>query len=89
MPDVPRGLTAEGGDETHDTHSQAMEKFDLQFVSYSLEHLPCQFVKQARENTIPVISWTIKSPADAEKAMQHSDQITFEGFDPDATNSER
>ena len=65
MPDVPRGLTAEGGDETHDTHSQAMEKFDLQFVSYSLEHLPCQFVKQARENTIPVISWTIKSPADA------------------------
>lgn len=30
-----------------------------------------------------VMSWTIKSAAEARDARQHADQIVFEGFDPD------
>ena len=33
---------------------------------------------------VPLITWTIRTPADREKAHSYADQITFEGFDPDA-----
>ena len=33
---------------------------------------------------IPLICWTVRTPADRAKARDYTDQITFEGFDPDA-----
>ena len=33
---------------------------------------------------VSLITWTIRTPADWAKARRYTDQITFEGFDPDA-----
>ncbi|WP_185982496.1 glycerophosphodiester phosphodiesterase family protein [Aureimonas mangrovi] len=80
---VPIGLTAEG------TRAENLEQhrrtFDggCSFVSYNVHHLPNPFVDWVREeNGAPVISWTVRTPADAERSTLHADQITFEGFLP-------
>jgi glycerophosphoryl diester phosphodiesterase len=82
---VPIGLTAEG------TRAENLEEhrriFDgrCSFVSYNVHHLPNPFVDWVREeNGAPVISWTVRTPADAERSAAHADQITFEGFLPQA-----
>ncbi len=82
MPDIPRGLTAEGGEEAYATHVAAMENHDLQFISYSLTDLPCRFVTEQRKAGVPVISWTVRSQEQAARSALHADQITFETFLP-------
>ncbi len=82
MPDVPRGLTAEGGEEVYATHVAAMNQYDLHFISYALGDLPCRFVTEQRAASVPVISWTVRSPEEAARSALHADQITFETFLP-------
>ncbi|MDA8870539.1 glycerophosphodiester phosphodiesterase family protein [Rhizobiaceae bacterium] len=82
MPERPRGLTAEGGDEFGDDYRGAMLDGDLQFVSYARTDLACAFVTQCRAEGVPVISWTIRSPEQAAESALYADQITFEGFRP-------
>ena len=53
------------------------------FVSYNFKELPFQPVSQIHEAGHPVISWTIRSEAEAAQARRYSDQITFEGFLPE------
>jgi len=81
-PDLILGLTAEGDDTSHDAHRAIASACDVDFVSYNLADLPCRFVSEFRAGGRPVISWTVRSPADAAKSAQYADQITFEGFDP-------
>ena len=38
-----------------------------------------------RHMGIPLICWTIRTEEAWRKARLYTDQITFEGFDPDAT----
>ena len=76
------GLTADGNDKLRDVHQEIAEKADVDFVSYGISDLPCRFVAEFRERRKPVITWTIRSPKDAEKSALYADQITFEGFDP-------
>lgn len=52
------------------------------FISYHLHDLPKWNIKIARKFGIPIISWTVKSAADADYSAQYADQITFEGFLP-------
>ncbi len=59
-----------------------MEKFDLQFVSYSVRNLPNSFVAAMRNAGLPVITWTVRDEASRERTFQYADQMTFEGFDP-------
>ena len=40
------------------------------------------FARALRAAGMPVISWTIRSKAQADTARRYSDQITFEGFRP-------
>lgn len=55
------------------------------FVSYSIDDLPAPGPYLARRVFgLPVITWTVRSPAQATVARRHADQIVFEGFDPDA-----
>ncbi len=54
------------------------------FVSYDLKGLPSLAPSLVRSFGRPLITWTVRSPADREKADRVADQITFEGFDPDA-----
>ena len=82
MPNLPRGLTAYGDDETYDTHLKAMNEYDLQFVSYGVRNLPNKFVRDMREIELPIITWTVKDQQSVSTTRQYADQMTFEGFDP-------
>jgi glycerophosphoryl diester phosphodiesterase len=50
------------------------------FVSFHFEELPWAPITALRSTGLPIISWTIRSPAQAVMAKRCSDQITFEGF---------
>ena len=83
IPDIPRGLTAEGGDDTYETHLQAMHDYDLQFVSYDVNELPVRFVEEMRVLELPVITWTVRNAEQIAATYAHADQMTFEGFLPE------
>jgi glycerophosphoryl diester phosphodiesterase len=79
---VPVGLTAEGTTEAEfAVHRKAMA-LGLDFISYNIAHLPNAFIDAERARHLPVISWTIRTPAQAAHSRQYADQMTFEGFDP-------
>jgi glycerophosphoryl diester phosphodiesterase len=50
------------------------------FISFYFGELPWAPVTALRADGLPVISWTIRSPEQAQTARRQSDQITFEGF---------
>jgi glycerophosphoryl diester phosphodiesterase len=52
------------------------------FVSFDHAGLPFAPVQMIRGQGFPVITWTIKSDAEASRARRYSDQITFEGYIP-------
>ncbi|WP_294646363.1 glycerophosphodiester phosphodiesterase family protein [uncultured Aureimonas sp.] len=80
---VPVGLTAEGtrpGDL--ERHRVVFER-RCAFVSYNVHHLPNAFVTWVREERgAPVITWTVRTPAEIAQTEAHADQMTFEGFTP-------
>ena len=82
LPGVTRGLTAEGDDRAFDAHMRAFEAGDLHFISYGVHDLPCRFARTLRGRNVPVLCWTVRSPAQAASAATHADQMTFEGFLP-------
>ncbi len=82
--DCPRpiGLTAEGTqDGDFEIHRNAME-MGLDFISYNQEHLPNAFITSQRSRAIAVITWTVRTKAQADHSYTHAEQITFEGFNP-------
>jgi len=83
-PQMPVGLVGEGGDEAYSTHKKAIDAYDPDFLSYDHHDLDCRFAAEFRDTGKPVICWTVKSPEDAAKAYRYADQITFEGFLPNA-----
>jgi glycerophosphoryl diester phosphodiesterase len=52
------------------------------FVSFYFEDLPWAPITALRSAGMPIVTWTIRSPEEAQAALRHSDQITFEGFLP-------
>ncbi|MCE1235772.1 MAG: glycerophosphodiester phosphodiesterase [Hyphomicrobiales bacterium] len=96
MPEIAHGIVAERAIEpkwyggmgawrraalTHLLHAPWSRP---DFVSYSIRDLPAPGPTLARRLFgRPVITWTVRSPADAAKAANYADQIVFEGFDPD------
>jgi glycerophosphoryl diester phosphodiesterase len=80
----PIGLTAEGvKPESFFVHEEAMQ-LGLNFISYCVHHLPNAFIEAQRAQGIPIITWTVRDAPAREKTRLHADQMTFEGFDPDA-----
>ncbi|MAZ84798.1 MAG: glycerophosphodiester phosphodiesterase [Hoeflea sp.] len=80
----PVGLTAEGVREEKFAEHEAMMKLGLDFVSYGILHMPNRFVTEVRQGGTPVITWTVRTPDMRERSEPQADQMTFEGFDPDA-----
>lgn len=82
---VPFGLTAEGsGTLSFERHRKALP-LGITFVSYHVKALPNDFVTHVRETlSMPVITWTVRTPEDVAATREFADQMTFEGFDPDA-----
>ncbi len=95
-PTLPRGMTA---DEFRSSSGEGHESWPVRFalrhllaaaivwphfVSFGIDALPASAPLMLRHVGIPLICWTIRTPADRQKARDYTDQITFEGFDPDA-----
>jgi len=54
------------------------------FVSYSIRDLPCAGPTILRRLfKRPLMTWTVRTAEDRERAARYADQIVFEGFDPD------
>jgi glycerophosphoryl diester phosphodiesterase len=95
-PDRPRGLTADAFADGPDWgRLSPLRRFALRhlfaaadmlpaFVSYGIHDLPAPAPLLLRRTGVKLICWTIRNPADRAKARRYTDQITFEGFDPDA-----
>ena len=97
MPEIAHGIVAERAvdPQWYGTFGP-IERFALthllhapwsrpDFVSYSIDDLPAPGPWAARRLFgLPVITWTVCTPAQRAKAALHADQIVFEGFDPDA-----
>lgn len=90
-PATPRGIVAERAFDPYYAWLPLARQQELRsfahlsrtrpdFVSFFFDELPFAPVTALRAAGMPVISWTIRSTAEARQALRHSDQITFEGF---------
>jgi glycerophosphoryl diester phosphodiesterase len=59
-----------------------IQKTRPHFVSFDFKQLPFQPVTELRALGLPVITWTIESEEQAAQALQHCDQVTFQGYLP-------
>lgn len=94
-PDIPRGIVAQGSyeggewdrlDEERRHRMARLLHWDEtrpDFVSYRHQDLPGQGILMPRIlEGYPVMAWTIRSQAEADRALAFADQIVFEGFRP-------
>ena len=94
-PDVPRGIVGQsrydGGDAAQLPPERLREMTDLlhwdetrpDFVSWRHLDLPCAAAFLPRQLAgVPVMTWTIRSQEQAQRALPYADQIVFEGFVP-------
>lgn len=49
------------------------------FVSYDIRNLPNRWTRRLE---VPLLAWTVKKQEDYIKAIQHADNVIFEGFEP-------
>ena len=95
-PGIPRGIVADRYTDLNDwgflpatkrrrlRHVLDVPRVGAAFVSYDIHGLPTLATSVLRTIGRPLITWTVRTGADREKARRVADQITFEGFDPDA-----
>ena len=97
-PAVPRGLvsgsyvSASGDDWWADTldpnrRAQLRDPDGLavtgsSFIAYEIAALPTPATSAARARGLPVLTWTVRTPADLARATAHADAPIFEGFAP-------
>jgi glycerophosphoryl diester phosphodiesterase len=95
MPALPRGITAERAyteaewpeaspaqrrNMTHLRHAFATQP---QFVAYAVNDLPAPAPWIARNIFgLPLLTWTVRTPEQHQRAARHADQVIFEGFTP-------
>lgn len=60
------------------------ERVEAAFISFDINGLPSPATTLFRDRGGPLICWTVRTTQDRARAAQLTDQITFEGFDPDA-----
>jgi glycerophosphoryl diester phosphodiesterase len=63
-------------------HLLHLERSLPHFIAYKARHLPWPPVSKLRAAGLLVISWTVRSEAEASAVRRYCDQITFEGFRP-------
>ena len=81
-PEIVLGLTAQGHNGNYLTHKEIAAEYNVDFISYELAELDCQFVHEFTATGRPSISWTVRSPQDQAYSDKFVDQVTFEGFKP-------
>ncbi len=94
-PRLPRGIVAERR-YTHPEWSplpartkRALAYFQHalqsrpQFIAYSVKDLPSAIPRLARNLLrLPLLTWTVRTDVDRERAARYADQMIFEGFRP-------
>jgi glycerophosphoryl diester phosphodiesterase len=95
MPELPRGITAQ---RTYDdgswkklTPEQRQDMLHLRhafrtrphFVAFRVDQLPAPAPWIARNVFgLPLLTWTVRTPEQRERAARYADQMIFEGFRP-------
>jgi glycerophosphoryl diester phosphodiesterase len=90
-PQTIRGFVADGGFDDYYNALPLPRRLELRnfshmartaphFISYRYDALPYAPVTAFRAAGHPVITWTIRSPAQEAMARRYSDQITFERY---------
>ncbi len=95
MPELPRGIIAQRSydDEywskldpaQRDSMLHLRHAFHTRphFVSFAVNQLPAPAPWVARHVFgLPLLTWTVRTPAQLERAARYADQIIFEGFQP-------
>jgi glycerophosphoryl diester phosphodiesterase len=95
MPELPRGIVAERSYEEADwpeaTPDQRRDMMHLRhafrtrphFVAYWIGELPSAALWIARNLFgLPLLTWTVRTPEQRDRAAQYADQMIFEGFLP-------
>ncbi|BCP54061.1 glycerophosphoryl diester phosphodiesterase [Kaistia sp. 32K] len=95
LPEVPRGIVADRYTDLEEwgflpprarfalRNLSAVPQVGASFVSYDLNGLPSFAPSKVRAHGLALITWTVRTREQAAKAKLFTDQITFEGFDPD------
>ena len=94
-PDLPRGLVAGRFDDT--AHWQGLsvgQRFAMRhlltsafaqphFIAYDIKALPALAPLIAKALFgLPLLTWTVKTDADRERALRYADAMIFEGIEP-------
>jgi len=93
LPEIARGVVSYDFEHPHDANVDASYRADLaalkwfeetgaDFVSYGAASFPSKKTQELRSAGVPIFCWTIRSNEQAEAALHHCDQITFEGYRP-------
>jgi len=51
---------------------------DPDFLAYDVRDLPSEITAAARRRKLPILSWTVRSPAERARAAAHADNVIFE-----------
>jgi len=102
MPGLPRGVVAERtynqADWPEATESQRNGMLHLRhafrtrphFVAYWVNELPAPAPWIARNIFgLPLLTWTVRTPEQRERAARYADQMIFEGFVPETGSAAR
>ena len=78
-PHVIRGLViSEEGKKRRFTRSVALFCARPDFLAYDIRSLPSAFAARQRARGLTLLSWTVRTPREAETAALHADQIIHE-----------
>jgi glycerophosphoryl diester phosphodiesterase len=93
-PGRPRGIVAEAHYHDHGpvkidpTRKAALaglmhvSRSKPDFIAWNVKDLPHPLPSLARHFGMPVLTWTVRTAEDRQKATAHADQMIFEGFVP-------
>jgi glycerophosphoryl diester phosphodiesterase len=56
----------------------ALWRSDADFLAYDIRDLPSRFADARRAKGMPVLTWTVRTPADRARAAEHASQIIYE-----------
>jgi glycerophosphoryl diester phosphodiesterase len=89
-PEVARGLlSGDFRDERIDDATrrrlrnlETVGECEPDFIGYDIRLLPFEPVTRERKAGRPILGWTARSREDGVRALEHCDNVIFEGFDP-------
>jgi glycerophosphoryl diester phosphodiesterase len=91
-PDLPRGQLAfdltRGSSDLSRAQRRRLSDMDrlmrdgADFIGYHIKAMPRLALCKWRDLGLPVLAWTIRTPADLKRARRYADNIIFEGIRP-------